>query len=319
MALPTDSRQINNIVTTTLDAKRPRLIDNFFTSNPLFVRLRDRENIRVEGGEQIDTPIIYGGLGGGSYGKGDTFDTSFTEFMTDIRLDWKQNYAPMAMDGLEAAKNRGAARIIDYTDAMMQAARMTLADNVGDQLYTTGTGNQSKDITGLKAVIDVNGGTVTTYGGITRAATGVGNAVNAGSVNTTGGAFSLSMVNTEFGNVTIGMEKPDLIVTTQTIWNKFWERSQPSERNQAGDMREIGMESVRFNGADVVVDNHCPSGEIYVLNTKYLEFWILSGNDFRFRGPFDLSNQDAWVGQIVLYANLVCTSPRLQARIESVT
>ena len=114
-------------------------------------------------------------------------------------------------------------------------------------------------------------------------------------------------------------EKPDLILTTQTIWNRFWERSQTSERNVAEDLRAIGFDSVRFNGADVVVDPHCPSGYIWLLNTKYMEFWVLEGKDFYLRGPFEVHNEDARVWQCVTYCDLVCTGPRFQGFISSVS
>lgn len=315
MAIPLDNRQINNVVTTTLDAKKPRLIDLFFNSNPLFVRLRSRHQVKWRGGDKIAVPFIYAGLGGGSYGKGDTFDTSQTEFLTELLLDWRRNYAPMNLDTLDAAKNSGVARIVSLVDALLQTARMTMADNIGSQIFTDGNGNGGKDIDGLKIAIATDG----TYGGIARAATGPGNQTKAGGVNTTGGAFSQSMVQTQFGNATIANEKPDLIITTQTIWNKWWERVDARQRTGAEDLKKVGMDSFEFNGADVVVDSHCPSGEIYLLNTNYIEYWIMEGYDFSRRGPFDLHNQDATVDQLIQYSNLVVTAPRLQARIESVT
>lgn len=320
MALPIDGRQIGNVITTTLDSKLPRLVDNFFQSNPLFVRLHTRGAIKYDGGDEIRTSFIYKGLPGGSYGVGDTFDSSNQEFMTDLQLQWKMNYAQATIPGLQIAKNQGAARIIDLVDAFMENARMTLSDNLGTQLFGNGLGNAAKDIDGLRVAID----TVLSYGGIARDGSAVGTAINA-QVNTVGGAFSLPLVNTSFGSATIANEKPDLIVTTQTIWNKFWERIQPQQRFASEDLKKVGMEAVNFNGADVVVDSHCPTGVIYGLNTKYVEFWILSGQDFKWRlrealgSMAPIFNQDAYTDQLILYSNLVVTSPRLNFRIDNVT
>lgn len=314
MALPIDGRQFNNVLATTFDAKLPRLIDAFFRSNPLFVRLHSRDAIKHDGGASIRTPLIYTDLGGGSYGKGDTFDTSFREFMTDLLLNWKRNYAPIVLDNLETAMNSGVARVIDLVDAVMETAKMTLANNCGTQSFGDGTGNGAKDMDGLAIAVASTG----TYGGIVRDGSLQGNAVTA-QVNSVGGAFSLSMVNTSMGTATVGAEKPDLIITTQTIWNKFWDRIQPAQRFGSEDMKKAGMESIQFNGCDVVVDSHCPDGFIYLLNTKYVEFWIMTGNDFKIRGPFDVYNQDSFIGQCILYSNLVVPNPRMQARISNVT
>lgn len=314
MTIPLDNRQITNVVSATLDAYTDEIIDNFFVSNPLFVRMASRDKVVFKGGEEIRSRFIYGGTGGGSYGAGDTFDTDIKEFMTDMRLDWKRNYAPLAMDGLDVAKNRDYYRIVDYSETLKDVAKMTLADNIGYQLYRDGKGNAEKDIDGVKIAINDTG----TYGGITRSTTGPGAAIKS-TINTTGGPYTHTMVQNSIGDATIGNRRPDLITTTQTIFNKAWAQSQPSERNVAEDLRSVGFESLRISGADLVVDNHCPAGEIHIFNTEFIEFWCLEGNEFYLRGPFDLHTQDRWVAQYIMYGNLVCKSPRLQSRIENVT
>jgi hypothetical protein len=314
MAIPLDNRQITNVVTSTLDAYRSEIIDNYFIGNALFVRLRSRNKIRWDGGDQIRSHFIYAKLGGGSYGVGDAFDTEVKEFMTDMRLEWKMNYAPMAMYGLDQAKNRGAQQIFSYTDTLKEVCKMTLDDNMGYQLYGDGTGNVGKDIDGLMIAINSTG----SYGGITRGTDAIGSAI-VSPINTTGGPFSFTMIQNAIGGITIGRESPDLGVTTQDIFNKMWARSQPSEQNRAEDLRRVGFRSVNVSGVDFVVDNHCPAGHIYLLNTKFIEYWVMEGNDFRLRGPFDVHNQDSWVAQYVVYSNLLVKSPRLQTRIENVT
>lgn len=313
MALPLDNRQVNNIVSTTLDERRPELIDNFFTGNALLLKLYKDNRVVVKGGDQIQTSFIYGQVDGGAYQRGDPFSSSITEFMTQLRQDWKMYYGAMNWHGLDVAKNQGAAAVIDYTDAVMTNARMTLENKFGNDLY--GSGGAGK-VDGLDLAISDSG----TYGGITRDTSAQGTAIKS-IINTTGGPFSLPMVNTSYGDATLGNEAPDLIVSGQVIFNKVWERSQPSERNTPGGVRSIGWKgnTVTFNAAEWVVDNHCPAGEIWILNTRYLELVILSGRDFKVRGPFDLHLEDASVGQLILTCNLVVKAPRLQSKIKSVT
>ena len=72
MALPTVTQQINNIVATTFDVKKKRVVvDGFFTDNPFFVRLNTKDKIKWRGGNQIRSTFIYDQLPGGSYGKGE--------------------------------------------------------------------------------------------------------------------------------------------------------------------------------------------------------------------------------------------------------
>lgn len=315
MALPLDNRQFGNVLATTIDAKLPRLIDNYFKSNPLFVRLHTKGAIKYDGGDTIRTSFIYDKLAGGSYARGFTFDTSNKEFMTDLLLNWKMNYAGFTIYGIDMAKNQGAARVIDLVDATMKTAETTLSDNCGIQLFGDGTGNASADIDGLRVAVD----DTLAYGGITRDTSPQGTAVKA-QVNSVGGAFSLAMVNTSFGTATFANEKPDLLVTTQVVWNKMWERVQPQQRFASEDLKQVGMDAIQFNGADVVVDSHCPDGVMYGLNTKYVEYWILSGADFKFRlgGGMPIYNQDAVTDQVILYSDLVVTSPRMNFRIDNI-
>lgn len=316
MAIPLDTRTLNNVVSSTLDAQRSVVQDLFFKSNPLLMRLHARNQVKHEGGDRITATFIYAGLGGGSYGKGDTFDTDFKEFMTQGRFDWKRNYAPLAMDNLDMLKNGGVAKVIDLVQAMTKTAALTLADNLGTQMFSDGTGNNGKDVDGLGNAISLTG----SYGGITRGADAVGTAIKAADANTTGGAFSLTMMNNEFGLATVANEMPDLIVTSQAIWNKWWDRTQPQQRFEGKtDTASIGFRRFEFNGADVVVDSHVPAGSVYFLNTKYWEFWVMPGRDFTLRDRFEIYNQDAWVSQMLLYGNLICTGPRFQAVVSNVS
>lgn len=313
MALPLESRQINNVVTTTLDYRRKEVIDNFFGSNGVLLKLYKENRVVVKGGEQIRTNFVYGQVEGGSIPRGGLFSGSVTEFTTQMVHDWKTNYGAMNWHGLDVAKNQGVHAVIDYTDSVLTNARMRMESSIGTQIHGSGGGD---NMDGFGNAVS----TTATYGGIARDGSAQGNAILP-TVNTTGGPFSLPMVNTSMGDATIGNESPDLITSGQTIFNKVWERSQPSERNQPGGIRSIGWkgQTVQFNGAEWIVDSHVPSGVIELWNTKYWDLYILAGEDFRVRGPFDLHLQDSSAGQLILRANLVCKAPRLQSRISSVT
>ncbi len=305
MAIPLDTRQLSDIATTTVDQRLPQLVDNVFIGAPLFVRLKSRNNISMDGGDRIRQGLVYDTLPGGSYGVGDSFDTSRRNILETLIFDWKRYYINITMEGLEDLQNAGASRVIDLVSAKMDAAELTMIQNLGSDLYGQGGGGT---ITGLRAAVD-DGNLVPTYGGLTR--------------DTTGGVFSLSLMNTTMMGTgtgpTLGREKPDLIVTTQTIWNQWWERVQPSQRFGSEDLKEVGMDAIRFNSADVVVDPQCPAGLVYFLNTRFIKLIIHSQRNFTFRGWFETSNRDERLGQILFAGELVVPSPRLQALVTSVT
>lgn len=322
MALPSDSRQLADVAASAVDSYLPGLIDLFFNSNALWIRLASRERIVLDGGDQVRQPILYDRLNGGSYSGLDTFDTSRRPTKTVLQFDWAQYYANLTVDGRTIIKTSGSgSRVLDLVESEMETARMTLAELLGTDVYLDGTGNASKNLLGLIAAID-DGTNVATYGGITRDGSVHGTAVR-GNLNTTGGALSLALVNSVMGTATIQPHRPDLIVTTQTLWDRFWERVQPQQRYPSGpgfdDLARVGFNAINFNGSAVVVDSHVASGNAWLLNTDFIKLIIHRDRDFQFTGFQKPHNQDALLGQILFAGQLVCQSPRLQVRMTGLT
>jgi len=238
-------------------------------------------------------------------------------------FDWRQLWVNLSIDGLTMLQNAGAAKVIDLVDTETDTARLTIADTLGTGLFGDGTGTvtSAKAINGLLQAVD-DSTNYSTYGGITRGADAVGLAVK-GVYDATGGAISLSAVNAQFGVATIQPEKPDLIVTTQTLWSKLWDRVQPQQRYPTGpafnDLAEIGFDVININGASIVVDSHVPSGYLFGLNTNYVKLVVHSQRDFHFTGFKVPINQDAIVGQILWAGNMVAMAPRMHFQMRGLT
>lgn len=312
-----DNREAGEIAAMTVDYRIQDVVDGFFGSNPYAARLLQRDNVRVDGGDRVQQPIIFGRLNGGSYSDNDTFNTVRKRVVVPAYFDWKQYYVDITISGLDNLRNSGAAKIIDHTNILMDVAGISGADYVGDDIYLDGTGNNNKAISGLRLALD-NGTTYTTYGGITRtsgAAAGTESYAVSGQVNTTGGAFTLGFANSEFQSAVVGREKPDLILTTQSIWNTWWERVQPSQRFAAGDnrnqMANIGFDTLVFNGADVVVDSKVPSGQWFGLNTRWVKMIVHASRMWSFTGWKYPTNADQMIGQLLWAGEQVVQQPRL--------
>lgn len=322
MAPPSLTYVLDNVATSTIEARLPGLVDNVFTGNPLAARLLQRDNVKVRGGRDIRQRIIYGKKNGGSYSGRDILNNSNPETRTEMIFQWKQLYVPIELTGLDMMKNDGTHQISDLVQDEMDDAELRAADIVGEQIFGDGTGNMGKDLTGLRAAID-DGTTIGSYGGITRSSTaGTPGYAIRGNITTTGTTFSLAQMTTFMTAAVVGNESPDLIVTTQTLWNKWWERAQPSQRFNSTDANRpinIGFSQIAHNGAAVVVDNHCPSGYVFFLNTKFIKLVIHPSRMFTPTGWKYPTAQDIAVQQLFFGGELVCSSPRLQALATSVS
>jgi hypothetical protein len=305
-----------------MEHRLPGLIDNFFNSNPFAQRLlqRGEDHVEIQGGRDIRQRMIYANKPSSWYTGLDVLPTEQKETRTEAIFSWKQHNVPIVLSGLDLLKNSGPEAISDLVQDEMDEAEMTFADEMGIGLF--GDGLTAKTLTGLRAVCD-DGTLVASYGGITRSATEgtPGNAV-VGNVTTTALTFSNAEMNTRMQAAVVGAEKPDLILTTQTLWNKFWERAQPSQRFNSTDANRpinVGFSQIDFNGAAVVVDSHCPTASVYFLNTKWLKLVVHSKRFASFTDWMYPTNQDSALKRLYFAGELVCKAPRLQACLTNVT
>jgi hypothetical protein len=119
-----------------------------------------------------------------------------------------------------------------------------------------------------------------------------------------------------YGSVSIDNDQPDLIVTTQVIFDAYESALQANKR-WTGDatLADAGFQTLRFKGATVVVDSHCPAGHMYFLNTKYLDFKVHSKRNFAFENFRRQEESDAMQARIFWMGQLTCSNNRMQGVI----
>ena len=313
MPLPTlTSDQIEDIYTTTFNQKLPEVVDNVYNSNPFLGILNLEERILLDGGRRIEQAVIYGKLKGGSYGRGDTFDTSRQNTKTSFMGDWKLHYANITIDGLDDLQNAGAMAAFDSADLKTQEAELTLKDNIGGELFGNGANNNNKAIDGLEGWVD-DGTNFPSVWGITRGTDPVGTAAKS-VYDAVGGSWTIPVLQTQYGKATIENEKPNLIVVQQNLWDALFNRVQPLQRYPTGsgfdELARIGFDAIKFQRAAVVVDSHVQSGRAYGLNTRFIKLIVHQSRNGSTRPWMPTSNKDERVMQIVWAGNVVVSGPR---------
>lgn len=81
------------------------------------------------------------------------------------------------------------------------------------------------------------------------------------------------------------------------------------------------VQSLRYNGASVVVDQYAPTGVLWFLNTKYIQFWIstMRKYQFGFTGWKEAQNTDDVAGQYMFGGNMLVVAPRLMGQVNGIT
>ncbi len=304
----------------------PRLVDQVYKSSPVFVRFRANNAERFEGGTSIKHPIMYAELNGAAFGRGGTFDTSYVQTDTALEVDVKYYYVNVTLFGTDNVLNRGPESSMSYVESKMVNASAKMAKLLATDFYLDGQGTDSGtlQIDGANAGLD-NGSLFGSYGGVDRSdivSDGTNNTGINGYVKSVA-TLTLKEAQTAFGAAWFGAEHVDLMPTTQTIWDIFWNKIQPQQRfmEESSDVAKIGFMSLRWNGAQITVDQYAPSGNLYGFNTKHIQLWIstLPKYQFGFTGFKEAQNTDDVAGQYLFAGNLLFTGPRLGFRIKDIT
>lgn len=301
------------------------MVDDVYKSSPLFTRLRTRNAERFEGGTTIRHPIMYAKLKGGAFTRGGSFDTSYVQTDTALEVNVKFYYVNCTLFGTDNVLNRGPEAAMSLVESKMVNASGRMADLLGTDLFLDGQGTNSSSIAldGLDAAVD-DGTNYASYAGVTRAdiASGANAGINSyflGSI----GTLALGQVQTAYGASWFGREHVDLLIMTQAIWDILWNKIQPQQRfrEESSDVAKIGFQSMRFNGASATVDQLCPTGFMYMLNTKFIQFWIttMPKYQFGFTGWKESQNTDDVAGQYLFGGNMLVVGSRFMAKLSGIT
>jgi hypothetical protein len=311
------------ILSTTLANYRDQLTDNVFTARPLTYHLMDKGRIRmVNGGTKIVEPLIYGQNSTVKpYSGYDTIDLTPQAGISAAEYDWKQYAASIAISGIEEAKNNGEQEVINLLEAKIMQAEESMREGFnrmffGDGTDTLGSGgtNSGNSWNGLGNLIE-SGNTV---GGI-NSASGQGNDWWRSYEENTSGALSLAQMTTAYNSVSVGNDHPDMVLTTQTLFEKYESLLIPQLRYTDTNTANAGFQNLLFKSAPVTYDAHCPTGNVYFVNSKYISLVGHSQKWFANTPFVRPENMDARYALIMCYGNLTVRNRAKQGKLTAKT
>ena len=262
MAIHGDALQ--TLLATTVANYRKTLTDNVFNARPLTYFLMDKGRIRMlNGGTNIVEPLIYGENSTvSSYEGYDAVSLTPQSGITAAEFAWKQYAASIAISGIEEAKNNGEQAMVNLLEAKIMQAEESMKEGFNAMFFGDGTGNSSKDWNGLGNLVE-SGNSV---GGINGATESWWNSYEENSA----GALTLAQMTTAYNTVSVGNDHPDMVLGTQTLFEKYESLLQPQLRYTDTKTADAGFQNLLFKAAPVAYDVDCPAGNMFFLNSKYL-------------------------------------------------
>ena len=251
-----------------------------------------------------------------------------------------QEYVSIPVSGIQVAVNKGDAAVLNLIGTEMDFRTRWLRDQMGTQVYGDGTGNSSKDLLGLQAAVD-DSSNVITYGNISRSTYTNWQAT----LTAQSGSLTLANLAADVDAAQRGSDMPTLMACPPAVWTIYEALLTPTVNHNASvtEFRltaeggrpltnlggNQGFRALSFRGIPVVSDEKCTANNLYTLNENHLSFYnipqvtgmmVESERDgFGWTGWLQGQNQDAVVGRLQWYGQLICDAPRTNARRTGIT
>ncbi len=331
------------VQTTVQQRYLPFVVDTILNSNVFFQRI-----VRASkkwSGRTLRVPVKYKKNTTGTSFRG--FDTLSVE-ATDNRIymEFTPSFYQItcALPGDELSVADTEDKVLDLMRLTIQSDTEDMADDLGTIFYADGTGNSSKDLLGLAALVD-DGTSVATIGGQSRSTyTTLASTVTAVS----GGTLTLALIDTLKSAVGSGTQVPTAYYTTEAVWNFYGQLLRPQERitkpasTMKGMVGGTGFDALEYSGKPLLADEKCTSGVLFALNENYLDFYALpmhgakavayksqiKGNDYGAPMGLGFSWSD-WimpanvggsvVGHIYFGGQFITTNPKRQGKLTGIT
>jgi hypothetical protein len=289
------------VQTVTQDKIVPKIVDTILGGN--IIALKFLSNGKPWSGETLKFPIKYvkNSTSQGSFDGFDTFDTTKVNTRTKLSFSPTGYYQSIVLSGMDVDVNSvSESQVLDLVKVEMESGMQDMLDSLGTMFYAQQSG---KAFNGIRDIVDDGNGTAT-YGGLAR---GTYSSINSTVTAAAGGALTLAVMGSQYDAATVGSQKPDLGITTETVWGLYESLIQPTivtnvnqngyaqvTRNGVAQSRaalngEIGFDALFFRGMPIVKDEKCTSGYLYMLNTNSIQWYGLKSHKY---SNIDLSSSN---------------------------
>lgn len=284
----------NTQLAATLHHRQPGYVNQILRQNALWMWLRKKKRYKVKSwGNKIEHPVET------------AFDLSEPSFigLENRPYEHQDNvvlatYTPSYYDKhivigtTEKVENQGPQKAFDLLEQKEKNALLSLETQLNQHSYLDGTGNNSKQILGLGAII-AEDPTTGTLAGIDRSAAtywrnqnvDTNAAFNAG-VNSRNLINDAETLRIRCGRIrTTGRRYPDLILSTERYFLMYQELLTPLQRFTNNDLLDAGFNNVKFNDAVMIEDQDCPQDagseeKAFFINSDHLEVDVWTGANF---------------------------------------
>jgi len=318
-----------DLLATTLDNYRGKLVDNVFNKHVLSWMLMEKNRTRMEsGGLNIVEHLMFEENDDVTqYDEWDTVDITPQGGIDTASYEWKALVSTIAMSGMEEFKNQGKEQIINLLKARIMQSEKSLQKMVNNQLWGI-------DTTGFNSILDLIDDTAT-VGGInpatqTKWASPVTDLSAADTGNTTDpgtfAEFQRTATNL-YNTASDGNDQVKALIGDQGSHEIYELGLTPNVRFTDTKAASIGFQNVAFKGVPFYWDKAAPVGTVIGINPETISLVGGKGRWFKQSGftksPIDGDGgalgggtfRDARYAVITAFGNLTTNERRKNFKI----
>lgn len=274
------------VTTTTREYILPKIYDQVTTGTPGLMTFLQKQTLKQwKTGTSYKFGIKYRDTtNGGNMGIADQLDTNRENTRVQAEFNLKAANKPVVVAIAETTANMGDEQIVDLLETEFDSQGQSMMNLMAQNLYTgNGTGNDWDSLANAASDSTL----YATYGSLSRTTYSVFSGYYLAST----GALTLAKLATADDAVTIGVDSPDIALTTKAIWSTYESLLTPTVRanfSTAGYPRmnawggvaaptngqggEQGFVYLTFRGTPIAKDEQVPSGKFFLVNTKGFGF-----------------------------------------------
>lgn len=310
---------------TTYKNHQKTLVDNIMKKIAVLAYMQKAGKVsRSGGGTTIVEPLLYGvNTTAKSYAGRDVIDTSPQDGISAAEYTPKNVAVTVEITKEQEDQNKGVPRLVDLLKSKFDQADKSLRLVINQQVVGDGTGNSSKDFSGLKSYIKYNVTASVSVGGINQATYSWWR--NQIGITTAFATSGIAKMKNVWNKCIREGDVPDVVFCDQTSFEAYEDKLVAIERimyNKGSDLvGDLGFTSLAFNGRPIVFDYHIVAdttdssgelGRMYFVTTEYLKLRIDPDTDFvltEWKKPYAQILKGA---QILVRGELTCSNRQQQ-------
>ena len=305
---------MDNMYSTTWRNVRADTVDQIFTATPFYYYMsKNNRVLKRTGGRALDFTVQYAKNATiGWLGRGETVDTSDTEFLSRGTDNWKYLVGSIVRYHTDDQENRGEQAIKDLVREKMENLKMSLVDDLETKLFQAFGSIAANEPNSLDYYIREDPTASATVSGIAQDTYSWWQNKIKDMVNLDVSVQLLDQLRTMINNCSSGLDRPNLLVADQSSFEKVEDETLEQKIITQGGTGDAMFDTIRFHGLDIVWSPSAVANSIYVLNLRYLRWITNSDFDFNMTEWKPAQNNLDRVAQVVAGGQLQCTQRRKQ-------